>query len=76
MKIYLHLALGGVLGARDIKGIEASIVAIGGLDDEHLWRRKQKRFSLFNGQTLNNAISFLSVTFFFHPPWSHTSGWW
>lgn len=32
----LHLALGGVLGARDIKSIEVNMVAINRLDNEHL----------------------------------------
>lgn len=32
----LHLALGGVLGAGDIESIEVNMVAINGLDNEHL----------------------------------------
>lgn len=32
----LHLALGGVLGARDIESIEVNMIAINRLDNEHL----------------------------------------
>ncbi len=39
----LHLALGGVLRARDIKGIKINMVAINRLDDEHLWWRREKK---------------------------------
>lgn len=44
MRGNLHLAVGGVLGARDIKSIEVNMVAINTLDNEHLWRRKQRKF--------------------------------
>lgn len=32
----LHLALGGVFGARDIESIEVNMIAVNGLDHEHL----------------------------------------
>lgn len=35
-KTNLHLALGGVLGARDIEGIKVNMVAINIFDNEHL----------------------------------------
>lgn len=46
MTANLHLAVGGVLGARDIKGIKVNMVSIDALDNEHLRRKKQRKFSL------------------------------
>lgn len=41
-KSNLHLALRGVLGARDVEGIKVNMLALNGLDDEHLWREIQR----------------------------------
>lgn len=43
-KINLHLALGGVLGARDIECIKVNVFTFNALDNEHLWCRKQRQF--------------------------------
>ena len=40
----LHLALWGVLGARDIKGIEFNMVSFNILDNEHLQRKQSAVF--------------------------------
>lgn len=42
LKTNLHLALRGVLGARDIKGIKVNMLAFNTLDNEHLWMWKQR----------------------------------
>lgn len=44
IKANLHLALWGILGARDIKGIKVNVVPINSLDNKHLQGRKQRQF--------------------------------
>lgn len=44
MSLNLHLSLRGVLGARDIEGIEVNMFAINRLDNEHLCWREEKNF--------------------------------
>ena len=34
--VNLHFSFGGVLGARDVEGVQVNMVSIHSLDDEHL----------------------------------------
>lgn len=40
----LHLALGGVFGARDIKGIKVNVISINILDNEHLQKEETRKY--------------------------------